>query len=66
MASAGDHPYLPVGDGVVVDPHLWVDVLQIPLEAAAAQLLAEGDPLRHVSKVHAWVLPWSQSHTCWP
>lgn len=48
--------YLSVREGVVVGPHLWVHVLQVPLEAAAFQPLAQGQPLRHVPEVHPWVL----------
>ena len=49
------HPrrrYLSVREGVVVRPHLRVHVVQVPLEAAALQPLAQGQPLGHVPEVH--------------
>lgn len=55
--DAGRRRYLSVREGVVVGPHLGVHVLQVPLEAAALQPLAQGPPLGHVPKVHPWVLP---------
>lgn len=52
--------YLSVREGVVVDPHFRVHVLQVPFKAAAFQPLAQGQPLRHVPEVHSWVL-WGTS-----
>lgn len=48
--------YLSVREGVVVRPHLRVYVVQVPLEAAALQPLAQGQPLGHVPEVYARVL----------
>ena len=53
------HPrrrYLSVREGVVVRPHLRVHVVQVPLEAAALQPLAQGQTLGHVPEVHTRVL----------
>lgn len=52
----GHRRYLSVREGVVVGPHLGVHVLQVPLEAAAFQPLAQGQPLGHVPEVHPGVL----------
>lgn len=48
--------HLPIGNSVVVDSHLRVHMLQVPAEAPAFELLPQGYPLRHVPKIHPWVL----------
>lgn len=48
--------HLAVRDGVVVDAHLWVDVLEIPAEAATLQLLPQGQSLGDIAEIHAGVL----------
>lgn len=48
--------HLPICDGVVVDAHLWVDILQVPAEAPTLQPLPQGHPLRHVPIVNPRVL----------
>lgn len=38
--ASGWRRYLSVREGVVVGPHFWVHVLQVPFEASALQPLA--------------------------
>lgn len=56
MRSATRISHLAVCDGVVVDAHLRVDVFKIPAEAPALQPLPQGQSLRDISEIHAWVL----------
>lgn len=51
-----DMQYLSISDCVVVNPHLRVHVLQVPLKAPALQSLSQSNPFRNVSKVNSGVL----------
>lgn len=48
--------YLPVRDGVVVDPHFGVNVFKVPAETPTLQPLPQGKAFGDVSKVNARVL----------
>lgn len=49
--------HLAVEQGVVVPPHLWINVLQVPLKAFTLQTLPQRHPLGDVSIIDAVVLP---------
>ena len=48
--------HLPLKDGVVVPPHLWIDVVQVPLKVLTLQRFPQCYPLRDVSIVYPMVL----------
>lgn len=48
--------YLSVSDCVIINPHLRVHVLQVPLKAPALQSLSQSNSFRNVSKVNSRVL----------
>lgn len=48
--------HLSVEQRVVVPPHLWVNIVEVPLEALALQTLPQGNSLRDVSIVNTVVL----------
>lgn len=49
--------HLAVEQGVVVPPHLWINVLQVPLKAFTLQTLPQRHPLGDVAVIDAVVLP---------
>lgn len=47
---------LAIEHSVVVSPHLWVNIVEVPVEALTLQTLSQSNPLRDVSKINTRVL----------
>lgn len=56
--------YLSVSDGVIVDSHLRIDMLQVPAEAPAVHFLPQRYTLWHVPKIHSRVLDKHKERLC--
>lgn len=56
--------HLAVVQRVVVPPHLWVDVVQVPLKALTLQTSPQCNPLRYVSVIDAVVLQQHRQSLC--
>lgn len=48
--------HLTVEYRVIVPPHFWVNVVEVPLETLTLQTLPQCHPLRHISVINAMVL----------
>lgn len=48
--------HLSVEQGVVVPPHLWVNIVEVPLKAFTLQFLPQRNPRRDVSVINTVVL----------
>lgn len=48
--------HLTVQQGVVVPPHFWVNIIEVPLKAPTLQTLPQCNPLGYVSIINTVVL----------
>lgn len=55
-----ERSHLAICDGVVVDPHLRVNVLQVPAKALTLKSVPQGYSLRNISEIHSGILKESK------
>lgn len=64
QSKCGFH-YLPVGNGVIVSSHFWVDVVQIPLEILTLNFFLKALLSETSANVNSWILKVSKGFSDW-